>query len=227
VAAAVAIGGALVWQARPSESRATSTLVVLPDAESVEVASYYDTLSSGQIASTFAEILALRGTENITGDVEVEVVPDTSLIQITVTAADAATAEAAADAALTQTRPYFDQLSSPYDVFEVQSAAGTAEDAGLALELLTGVVAAVAVVAGLATYLAVRGLQQAGNGPQRRTQPRAATSPAGPRSSDREPTTAPQSTVTVAPAVNGAGERRSPERHRPGAEQQRPAQPAR
>ncbi len=164
VAALVAIGGVLFWEARPAESRAVATIVVLPASEGVEVASYYDTLSNGQIATTFAEILALRGTEGSTldADVEVEVVPGTSLIQIAATASEDDTAEAAANAALAESRPYFDQLSSPYDVFEVQSADGTAEDAGLAVGLVSGVVAAVAVIAGLASYLAARALQGAG-----------------------------------------------------------------
>ena len=159
----VLAGGGLFWQLWPAEQRATSTLVVLPDAAGSEVASYYDTLSSGQIATTFAQIVGLRAGDGAPSGVavDVDVVPETSLIKVTATAADAATAEAEADAALERARPYFDQLSAPYDLTTVQSAAGTAEPTGLTPGLLAGVVAGLALIAGLASYLAVRGLQQA------------------------------------------------------------------
>ncbi len=171
----VLVGGGVFWQLWPAEQRATSTLVVLPDASGVEVASYYDTLSSGQIATTFAQIVGLRAGEGAPSGVavDVDVVPETSLIKVTATAGDAATAEAEADAALERARPYFDQLSAPYDLTAVQSAVGTAEPTGLAPALLAGVVAGLAVIAGLAAYVAVRGLQQARAGtavPQRETE---------------------------------------------------------
>jgi hypothetical protein len=159
----VLVGGGVFWQLWPAEQRATSTLVVLPDASGVEVASYYDTLSSGQIATTFAEIVGLRAADGAPSGVtvDVDVVPETSLIKVTATAGDVATAEAEANAALERARPYFDQLSAPYDLSTVQSAEGTAEPTGLTPALLAGVVAGLAVIAGLAAYVAVRGLQQA------------------------------------------------------------------
>lgn len=162
VALLVLVGGALFWQSQPQQSQAESTLVVLPDAASAEAASYYDTLSTGQIATTFAEILAIRGGVTDTGaEIDVEVVPGTSLINVMATADDAATAEAEADAALERARPYFDQLAGPYDVSVVSSAAGTAESTGLAFPVVAGVIVAVALVAALAAYLATSGLQQA------------------------------------------------------------------
>jgi hypothetical protein len=163
VAVFVLAGGGLFWQLWPAEQRATSTLVVLPDSTGAEVASYYDTLSSGQIATTFAQIVGLRAGEGAPSgvSVDVDVVPKTSLIQVTATAPDAATAEAQADAALERTQPYFDELSAPYGLTIVQPAEGTAESTGLAPALLAGVVAGLALIAGLATYLAIRGLQQA------------------------------------------------------------------
>jgi hypothetical protein len=163
VALLVLAGGGLFWKLWPVEQRATSTLVVLPDASGAEVASYYDTLSSGQIATTFAQIVGLRAGDGAPSGVavDVDVVPETSLIKVTATAGDAATAEAEADAALERTRPYFDQLSAPYDLTIVKSAEGSAEPTGLAPTVLAGVVAGLALIAGLATYLAVRGLQQA------------------------------------------------------------------
>lgn len=162
VALLVLVGGWLLYVDRPAEYEASSTLVVLPSDQLAEAASYYDTLSQGQIVTTFAGILDLQATQvgaagdEQVRDVTVDVVPDTSLIQITGTATDAASAEAATDAVLEQSRAYFDQLPFPYQVNVVQGAAGTAQSAGLAPGLLVGVVAAVALIAGIATYLAIR-----------------------------------------------------------------------
>jgi capsular polysaccharide biosynthesis protein len=168
VLAAVAVllvvieGGVLFWQQQPPQYSAMTTLVVLPAGNSAEAASYYDTLSRGQIATTFAEILALRATpEGGKSEVTVEVVPETSLIQVTATADTARSAESAADQALGRAEPYFNQLGSPYAVSVVQDAAGTAEHAGLTVGILAGVVAAVALIAAFSAYLAVRGLQNA------------------------------------------------------------------
>jgi capsular polysaccharide biosynthesis protein len=154
-------GGVLFWQQQPPQYSAMTTLVVLPAGNSAEAASYYDTLSRGQISTTFAEILALRATPEGKAKVTVEVVPETSLIQVTGTADTARAAESAADQALSRAEPYFNQLDSPYAVSVVQDAAGTAEHAGLTLGILSGVVAAVALIAAFAAYLAVRGLQHA------------------------------------------------------------------
>lgn len=155
-------GGVLFWQQQPAQYSAMTTLVVLPAGTSAEAASYYDTLSRGQIATTFAEILALRATPaGGQTKVTVEVVPETSLIQVTATADSARAAESAADQALGRAEPYFNQLGSPYGVSVVQGAAGTAQHAGLTKGVLAGVVAAVALIAAFAAYLAVRGLQQA------------------------------------------------------------------
>ena len=162
VALLVLVGGWLFYVDRPAEYEASSTLVVLPNDQLAEAASYYDTLSQGQIVTTFAGILDLQATQvAAAGDeqvreVTVDVVPDTSLIQITGTATDAASAEAATDAVLEQSRAYFDQLTFPYQVNVVQGAVGTAQSTGLAPGLLAGAVAAVALIAGIATYLAIR-----------------------------------------------------------------------
>ena len=153
-------------QQRPTEYRAATTLVVLPDNANAEAASYYDTLSQGQIATTFAQILDLQATPpapaagSDPATISVDVLPDTSLIQVTATAAEPAAAEAAADATLVQVQPYFDQLGWPYDVSVVEPAAGTAERAGFTSSVLLSALAVVALVAAIAAYLAVRTLQQ-------------------------------------------------------------------
>jgi hypothetical protein len=166
VALLVLLVGWAFLQQRPTEYRAATTLVVLPDNANAEAASYYDTLSQGQIATTFAQILDLQATPPAAAagsdpaTISVDVLPDTSLIQVTATATDAATAETAADATLTQVRPYFDQLGWPYEVSVVEPAAGTAERTGFSSSILFGALAVVALVAAIAAYLAVRTLQQ-------------------------------------------------------------------
>ncbi|SNX96675.1 hypothetical protein SAMN06893097_1057 [Geodermatophilus sabuli] len=185
----VLVGGVVLWSQTPVEYQARATLVVLPQGGAAEAASYYDTLSRGQIATTFAEILSLRadpaaaaGGDGSDAEVTVEVVPDTSLIELSATAGAPGAAEAAADAALGQAQPYFDQLGAPYAVSVVEPAAGTAERAGLVLEVFAAVVAAVALIAGLASYLAVRALQHS----RRQSRPLAASRPAEPGPAARE-----------------------------------------
>ncbi len=163
VAVLVLAGGWLLYVDRPTEYEASSTLVVLPSADLLEAASYYDTLSQGQIVTTFAEILALQAGEvDVAGEtatVTVTVVPETSLIEITGTAGDEATAQTATDAVLDRSTPLFAELPFPYQVTPIQSAAdGTPQEVGLSADQLKAVVAAVAVIAGIATYLAVQAL---------------------------------------------------------------------
>lgn len=168
VALLVLGAGVGFWFLRPTEYQASTTLVVLPAQEDEEAAGFYDTLSRGQVVQTFAQILDLqgaqpssfRGTDGI--DVVVEVIPETSLIAVKATATDAGTAEEVADAVLTDARPYFRQLSTPYAVSLVRDADGTAERVGLPLVSYMAVVGAVAILSGLATYFALRALRVPG-----------------------------------------------------------------
>ena len=217
VALLVLLAGWAFLQQRPIEYRASTTLVVLPDQANAEAASYYETLSQGQIATTFAQILDLQSAPPAPADgsdpakISVDVLPDTSLIQVTATADAASTAETAADATLTQVRPYFDQLGWPYDVSVVAPAVGTAERSGFSPAVLLGAVAAVALVAAIATYLAVRALQRS-----RVTRPAAApvgprrvldrpTVPSGAPTADRAETHDPTDAESARPASNGNG----------------------
>jgi len=162
----VLLAGAGLWFLRPTQYQASTALVVLPAEQSQESAGFYDTLSRGQVVQTFAQILDLQGGQQSAYrsrgvSVVVEVVPETSLIEVRATASDPADAESAADSVLTHSRPYFSQLSSPYAISVVREADGTAQRVGLPLGPLAGVVAAVAVLAGLASYLAARALLSA------------------------------------------------------------------
>lgn len=158
----VGLGGLAFWTSQPAQYQATTTLVVLPKANAPEQASYFDTLSQGQVPTTFAQILQLRTTpvDGATG-ITAALIPQTSLVQLTATAPSAQSAETAADAALAQATPYFDQILIPYRVDVVEPAAGHAVRTGLTFGLVIGVVGGLAVVMAIAAYLAVRALQRA------------------------------------------------------------------
>jgi capsular polysaccharide biosynthesis protein len=98
--------------------------------------------------------------------IDVQAVPDTSLITVTVTAQTAIEAEADADAVLERSRRYFTQLSSPYEISVVRAAAGTAQRSGVPVVPLVLVLPIVAVIAGFAAQQAVRVLAT-----QRRPEP--------------------------------------------------------
>jgi capsular polysaccharide biosynthesis protein len=167
VALVVLVGGGVFWLLNPTQYRATSTLLVFPDAAAGEFAGYYDTLSRGQVTLTFAQILELQ-VSGASGDpvIDVQAVPDTSLITVTVTAQTAAEAEADADAVLEQSRRYFTQLSSPYEISVVRAAAGTAQRSGVPVVPLVLVLPIVALIAGFAAQQAIRVLAT-----QRRSEP--------------------------------------------------------
>ena len=167
VALVVLAGGSVFWLLNPTQYRATSTLLVFPDAAAGEFAGYYDTLSRGQVTLTFAQILELQ-VSGASGDpvIDVQAVPDTSLITVTVTAQTAAEAESDADAVLERSRRYFTQLSAPYEISVVRAAAGTAQRSGVPVVPLVLVLPIVALIAGFAAQQAVRVLAT-----QRRPQP--------------------------------------------------------
>lgn len=154
--------GVLFVGADPRVYRASTSLVVLPDREASTEPGYYDTLSRGQVVLTFAQILDLRARNGVSArsdvDVQVAAVPDTSLIDVTATAPTAAQAENAADEALRASRPYFTQLPSPYEIYVVRGAVGSAERSGGVSTALLLLIPVVALVAGLVTQQVLRAL---------------------------------------------------------------------
>lgn len=88
-------------------------------------------------------------------DVEVDVVPETSVIRITATADSPAGAERAADAVAEEGQRHIATLSTPYAIEPLAEAAGSAERAGPGLPLLTAVVVVLALVSGVAVGQAV------------------------------------------------------------------------
>lgn len=179
VAAVILVAGAALTLVRPPGWVAEASMVVLP-AEGLgpgSEATYYETLSSGQIVRTFSEVVALRRFTNAAAEQiglsadeagqvssSVQVVPDTAMITVTTTAPAAGTAERLADGVMEAATAYLTQLSRPYNTRVVSAAAGTAEPAGPATVPLLAVVVLVASVAGLAAFLALQQLAAARRG---------------------------------------------------------------
>lgn len=88
-------------------------------------------------------------------DVQVDVVPETSVIRITATADSPAGAEGVADAVAEEGQRHVATLSTPYAIEPLAQAAGSAERAGPGLPLLTAVVLVLALVSGIAVGQAV------------------------------------------------------------------------
>jgi hypothetical protein len=172
IVALVVLLAGLAWVlARPRSYAATATLVVLPTAQtdsSVE-ASYFDTLSQGQIAATYAAVLRSRSTptqkqatDGVTADVTL--VPDTSAIDVHVTAPRAPVAERVAARTVRGASNTLDRLAPPYRVSVVDAGAGSAKPTGASSGSLLVVVVLVSLVAGVGTQQLLRRLAPASDG---------------------------------------------------------------
>jgi capsular polysaccharide biosynthesis protein len=161
---------------------AESMVVVLPAAtlDDATSASYYETLSRGQIVATFAEIAGSLGFEQQAEErlgltpgqraqvtTDVSVVPNTAVILIRTTAGDADVAQRMAATTTELSAQYLAGLSNPYRVVTVPSAAGSASATGMSLPVLLAAALAVALVAGLALQQAVYHLSVALRGRSR------------------------------------------------------------
>lgn len=177
VAALVAALAGALLVARQQQWSATASLLVVPESNGSEpdvVAGLYDALSRGQVPATYSELLrdlrleveegARQGlSAEATGELalEVIVVPGTSVLDLTVTAPEPGLAESIAEGVLVRAEDFLSALESPYTVVAVGEAAGTARTVGLSPLPLAGVVAAVALLAGVAAQQGVAGLRRA------------------------------------------------------------------
>jgi capsular polysaccharide biosynthesis protein len=170
VALALLAGGVAYALTQHRTWAAESMVVVLPAAnlDDATSASYYETLSRGQIVATFAEVAGSLGFEQQAEDrlglttgqraqvtTDVSVVPDTAVILIRATADDPDVAQRMVAATTDLSVQYLAGLSKPYRVVTVPSAAGSASATGMSLPVLLAAGLAVALVAGLALQQAV------------------------------------------------------------------------
>ena len=182
-AALVAAVAVALLVTRPPQWSASASLLVLPEPESASagpdvVAGLYDALSRGQIPATYAELLRDRRLEVTAGqrqglseeeiaevELEVLIVPDTSVLDLKITAPRPEQAESITAEVLTEAEGFLSELDSPYAVMVTGDAAGTARQVGLAPLPLGAVAAAVAILAGFAVQQAVAGLGRARQAP--------------------------------------------------------------
>jgi capsular polysaccharide biosynthesis protein len=198
----ITLAGAAYVISRPTIWTAEATTMVAPDPK-LDVntsAGYYESLSRGQVVATVAQILQLQRFQNGAADklglsrdqqhhitVAVDVVPDTSVIRMTVTAPTAEMAEQMADRVLAEAEG-FDGIPSPYVLLALSSADRTAHRSGPSKVEFAGVVILVALVAAIAVQQAVYhlGVALAGG---RQTATDTSPAAAGPPAS-ADPTTA-------------------------------------
>lgn len=173
VTGVLVLGGGAGWSLtyQPTYT-ATATLLVLPNArssQSGDAASYYDTLSQGQIVSTFAQVLRAKtspawvvsGGPGLTTrqvaatKVNVTAVPSTSVISITAQGADPKIAERVVEAMAARSPHELNVLATPYRALTVDSGGGSAEKTGIDLTTLLVAVVAVAALAGVGVQQAV------------------------------------------------------------------------
>jgi hypothetical protein len=180
IVAVALLGGGVAYALTQHRTWAAESMVVVLPATSLDdatSASYYETLSRGQIVATFAEVAGSLGFEQQAEDrlgltagqraqvtTDVSVVPDTAVILIRATADDADVAERMAAATTDLSVLYLAGLSKPYRVVTVPSAAGSASATGMSLPVLLAAALAVALVAGLALQQAVYHLSVAFRG---------------------------------------------------------------
>jgi len=220
VALLLAAAGAFYAFGQQRSWVAESMLVVLPSADLDEAtsASYYETLSRGQIVATFAEVagtqrfeqqaedrLGLSAAQRDAVSTEVSVVPDTAVILIRSTASDAEVAQQVSRITTQLSVGYLAGLTQPFRAVTVPSG-GDAEPTGMSPLVLAVAGLLAGLVAGLAVQQAVYHLSTAVRGA------RAEQQPANPEPVEGRPSTgsdrktsageevrAPQQSVPVSP----------------------------
>lgn len=147
--------GAGTYLTRPTAAWTSEvSLLVRPEVPDAErsVAGYFENLSNGRVVQTYAEILRSRqlgadGTSDPT--VTVHVVPGTFLIRVVVTAPDRAAAAAAGARLGEESVAAIEALDQPYVLRVVGPAGDNVESTGGLQPELLGVVALVALLAGV------------------------------------------------------------------------------
>lgn len=154
--------GLLLLASRPTTWTAEVNVVILPPAglDPTDTASYYDALTSGQIAATFAEVLAgIRRAEvaGPTGEpaeglpvVDVTIVPDTTVLTVRVTSDSPETAtETATEVVLGGSR-FAGAVDQPYRLVDIGEGRPLLRENGPISPSAAGAVLIVAALVGVA-----------------------------------------------------------------------------
>jgi capsular polysaccharide biosynthesis protein len=167
VAALLLAVGLFISLSRSAQWSATAALLVAPKADNVggdTLASLYDTLSRGQITSTYAEIFRNSEVKSAAEEratvprakrpgvvVTVAAVADTSVINVSATARSPGVATRVADGMAAEAKNRADAMTTPYGVSVASTAAGSTTREGLGTATLLALSIFVALVAGLLT----------------------------------------------------------------------------
>lgn len=170
VALLLLVAGAVLAVATKAQWTAESVSVVLPSTtlDEADSASYYETLSRGQIIATFAEVasnkrfeqqaeqnLGLDATQQAAVSSEVTVAPSTAVVLIQVTSDDRQVAEQVAGEMTTVSQSYLQGLAKPFRLEVVNNGAGTSFRSSTSPLVLFAAAVVVALVGGLAIQQAV------------------------------------------------------------------------
>jgi capsular polysaccharide biosynthesis protein len=164
--AAALLGIGIPWaRSQPLSWTSRASLLILPARDSTlpadQLAAFYDTLASGQIPQTYAEVIR---SSNVVGraeddlslspalrqavTVDTEVVPNTSVVQIAVTGPQPQLVQNVAFRVVGEAGGETDVLGTPFTTTIIGSGASPAQLAGLgATKLLALIILGTAVVA--------------------------------------------------------------------------------
>jgi hypothetical protein len=167
---AVLLAGGAYIATRQDQWTAQATTMVIPDPtlDATAAAAYYETLSRGQVVATVAEVLALQRFQIASADklglpssqrsrvaVQIQMVPDTAIIQVLTTAPSARLAEEMADGVLAEASAYYDRAPDPFVLSTLSGAGGTAFRSGPPRMTFAAAVVLVALIAAVATQQGV------------------------------------------------------------------------
>ena len=170
VALLLLVAGVVFATVSKAQWTAESVSVVLPGTElnEADTASYYETLSRGQIVATFAEVasnarfeqqaeqnLGLDASQQAAVTTEVTVAPSTAVVLIRVTSDDRQVAEQIAQEMTSVSQTYLQGLARPYRLEVVNPGTGTAYRSSTSPLVLVVAAVVVALVGGLAIQQAV------------------------------------------------------------------------
>ena len=163
------VGGGIFLISRPTAWSARESALVLPDSQVGfdRLASYYETLSRGQIVATFAEILRRQHFEISAADAAgisssdrqhlhstIQIVADTAVIEVVVVAPTGDVARRVATGIMEEARAYLSNIALPFGLIVLNQAEDITKGSTPAKVPLAAVIVLIAVSAGIATQQA-------------------------------------------------------------------------
>jgi hypothetical protein len=158
----VAGAGAAYLISRPSVWQSGVSLAILPTpgTDAADQASYYDTLSRGQIVSTAAKVADGAVGRSGIPSVSVLVVPETSVISLTIKASDPGITTSVAASSLTRAVAAINALKLPYEATVVENGASSPSKVTPSIVKSVAIVAVVGLALAAVTQQALAALRR-------------------------------------------------------------------